>query len=107
MTLKINRDHAQKTHRPMLEDEEIASQLKDLLTPAIAAQASYYRQLGLRDRLLNLPLMIGAILTLIWRDVPGVTELTRMLARDRFLWCNPTKITQQALQIFDFSSYII
>ncbi len=97
MSRKINRDHAKKTHRPMVEDEEIASQLEDLLTPAIAAQASYYRQLGLRDRILNLPLMLAAVLTLIWRDVPGVTELTRILARDGFLWCNPTLISQQAL----------
>ncbi len=41
--------------------------------------------------------MMAAILTLIWRDVAGVTELTRMLARDGFLWCNPTKISQQAV----------
>ncbi len=32
----------------MVEDEEIASQLEDLLTPVISAQASYYRQLKLR-----------------------------------------------------------
>ena len=97
MSRKTNRDHGKKTHRPMVEDSEIASQLEDLLTPAIAAQASYYRQLKLRDRILNLPLMMAAILTLIWRDVAGVTELTRMLARDGFLWCNPTKISQQAV----------
>ena len=34
----------------MVEDAEIASQLEDLLTSAIAAQASYYRQLKLRAR---------------------------------------------------------
>ena len=27
----------------------------------------------------------------------GVTELTRILAREGFLWCNPTKVTQQAV----------
>ncbi len=48
MSRKTNRDHGKKTHRPMVEDSEIASQLEDLLTPAIAAQASYYRQLKLR-----------------------------------------------------------
>jgi hypothetical protein len=35
----------------------------------------------MRDRILNLPLMVAAVLTLIWRDVAGVTELTRMLNR--------------------------
>ena len=33
----------------------------------------------------------------MWRDVAGVTELTRILAREGFLWCNPTQITQQAV----------
>ena len=66
-----------KRWRPMVEDEVIASQLEALLTPAITNQENYYRQLGLRDRILNLPLMVAAVLTLLWRDVPGVTELTR------------------------------
>jgi len=68
-----------------------------LLTPVITAQENYYRQLGVRDRILNLPLMVAAVLTLLWRNVPGVTELTRMLAREGFLWCSPTQVTQQAV----------
>ena len=40
---------------------------------------------------------MAAVLTLLWRDLAGVRELTRMLARDGFLWCNPTKVTQQAV----------
>lgn len=94
---KTNRDHAKKTARPMVEDQVIASQLEALLTPAITAQENYYRQLRLRDRILNLPLMVAAVLTLLWRDVAGVRELTRMLARDGFLWCQPTQVSQQAI----------
>ena len=94
---KLNRDHAKKTQRPMVEDEVIANQLEKLLTPAITAQKNYYRQLGLRERILNLPLMVAAVLTLLWRDVAGVTELTRILAREGFLWCNPTQVSQQAI----------
>jgi hypothetical protein len=81
----------------MVEDEVIASQLEALLTPAITAQENYYRQLGLRDRILNLPLMVAAVLTLLWRDVAGVAELTRMLAREGFLWCSPKTVSQQAI----------
>ena len=94
---KTNRDHAKKMARPMVEDETIASQISALLTPAITSQENYYRQLGLRGRILNLPLMVAAVLTLLWRDVAGVTELTRMLAREGFLWCRPTTVTQQAM----------
>ncbi|MGK7917964.1 MAG: IS4 family transposase [Prochloraceae cyanobacterium] len=81
----------------MIEDEVIASQLEDLLTPAITSQENYYRQLGMRQRILTLPLMVAAVLTMLWRDVAGVRELTRMLAREGFLWCNRLKVSQQAL----------
>ena len=48
-----NRDHAKRQQRPMIEDEEIAAQLEQLVTPAVVAQEKYYRQLGMRDRILN------------------------------------------------------
>lgn len=94
---RLNRDHAKKTQRPMVEDEVIANQIEALLTPAITAQENYYRQLGLRDRILNLPFMVAAVLTLLWRDVASVTELTRILSREGFLWCNSAQVSQQAL----------
>jgi hypothetical protein len=68
-----------------------------LLTPALAKQKKYCRQLGLRDRILTLPLMVAAVLTMLWRDVAGVRELTRMLAREGFLWCDRLQVSQQAL----------
>jgi hypothetical protein len=37
------------------------------------------------------------VLTLLWRDVPGVGELTRMLAREDLLWCRAVSVTQQSL----------
>ena len=92
-----NRDHAQKKQRPDVSDEVIAQQLEDLLTPAIDAQASHYKRLGLRARILTLPLMVAAVLTLLWRDVPSVGELTRMLAREDLLWCRRVEVSQQAL----------
>ena len=92
-----NRDHAKRRQRPMMEDEVVAAQLEQLVTPAVLAQEKYYRQLGMRDRILNLPLMVAAVLTLIWRDVAGVRELTRILNREGFLWCEPKQVSQQAL----------
>lgn len=38
---RTNRDHA-KQQRPMVEDEVIAAQLENLVTPAITAQENYY-----------------------------------------------------------------
>ena len=92
-----NPDHVKRHNRPSPNNQAIASQLEALLTPAISGQQAYYRQLGLRERILNLPLMVAAVLTLLWREVPGVQELTRLLAREDLLWCRATKVSQQAL----------
>lgn len=97
MSRKTNRDHAKRQQRPMIEDEAISAQISALLTPALASQKKYCRQLGLRDRILTLPLMVAAVLTILWRDVAGVRELTRMLARENLLWCDRLKVSQQAV----------
>ncbi|MHC0068257.1 IS4 family transposase, partial [Nostoc sp. UIC 10890] len=94
---KRNADHAQRHNTPTIDNEVISQQLQALLTPAIFAQQKYYKQLGLRDRVLNLSLMVAAVLTLLWRQVPGVQELNRLLAREGLLWCRATKIAQQSL----------
>lgn len=94
---RLNRDHAKKTQRPMVEDRVIAEHLTALLTPTIRSQSRFFRELGLRDKILTLPLMVGAVLTLLWWDVPGVTELTRLLETEGFLWCGKIKVSQQAL----------
>ena len=41
--------------------------------------------------------MMAAVLTLLWRQVPSVHELTRVLAREDLLWCRAVKVSQQAL----------
>jgi hypothetical protein len=41
--------------------------------------------------------VVAAVITLLWRDVPSVRELTRILGREGFLWCQPTQVSQQAL----------
>ena len=97
MSRKSNRDHAQRKQRPMVEDQVIAEYLTNLLTPTIKSQSKFFRQLGLRERIITLPLMVAAVLTLLWRNVPGVTELTRLLETEGFLWCEPTQVTQQAM----------
>ncbi|MEM6610790.1 MAG: IS4 family transposase, partial [Cyanobacteria bacterium P01_C01_bin.72] len=49
------------------------------------------------DRILSWPLMLAAVLTLVWRQVPSVRELNRMLARENLLWAKTTSVSQQAL----------
>ena len=82
---------------PSASNEEIERRLEELLTPAIFSQVAYYRQLKMRARILTLPLMVALILTILWRQVPSVRELTRVLERENLLWCSAVKVSQQAL----------
>ena len=92
-----NPDHVRRRNMPSVDNEEVESRLKALLTPVVWQQMAYYRQLGLRDRILNLPLMVALVLTLLWRQVPSVHELTRILAREDLLWCKAVEVRQQSL----------
>lgn len=92
-----NPDHVKRHNTPTINNEVISQQLEALLTPAIDAQQKYYKQLGWRNRIINLSLMVAAVLTLLSRQVPSVQELTRLLAREDLLWCRATKIAQQSL----------
>ena len=93
----INSDHVRCRNVPSPENEQVSQRLTELLSPSVWAQQAYYRQLGLRERILTLPLMVAAVLTLIWRQVPSVCELARLLNRQDFLWSKATKVSRQAL----------
>lgn len=75
----------------------VEARLKELLSPAVLGQWWYGRLLGLRDRLLTLPVMVSLTLTLLWRQVPSVCELARLLAREELLWSPRLEVSQQAL----------
>jgi len=92
-----NPDHVRRRNRPSPDNEVIAERFEELVLPAVAGQLAYFRRLGLRDRILSLPVMVATMLTLLWRQVPSVCELARMLAREKFLWAPQVKVSQQAL----------
>lgn len=92
-----NPDHVRRVNVPGPQDETIQKQFEELLSPAIYAQSAFYRSLELRDRILNLPLMITAILAMLWRQIPSVCELTKTLNREGALWMRPVKVSQPAL----------
>ena len=91
-----NADHVRRTNRPSPDNVVITEWLKTLVTPAVFGQLAYYRSLGLRDRLLSLPVMVAAVL-LLWRQVPSVCKLTRLLGREDLFGTPKVPVTQQAL----------
>ena len=94
---KSIRDHARNRTHPNVDNTAISQQLEDLVKPCVYQQLAYYRSLGMRARILSLPLMLAAVLTLVWRQVPSARELNRMLARENLLWVKATSVSQQAL----------
>lgn len=96
-TRAVQRD---RTKRPLSapSDEQITARLTEVIHPATLQLVSYYHQLGLRERLLTLPVMVALVLSLIWRQFSGVSELVRVIRTETLLWVPPLqKLSQQAL----------
>lgn len=77
--------------------EAVTERLADLIHPATLAQLDHFRTLGLRERVLTLPVMVALVLSLIWRQVGGVAELQRLLEHEGLLWTAPTPVRRQSL----------
>jgi hypothetical protein len=95
----LSRDHARPRTAAAPASPAVEARLSELITPTFFAAGDDYRQLGLRARVLTLPVMVGVVLTLIWRQVPSVSELIRLLARERLFWVPRQELTQQALSL--------
>jgi hypothetical protein len=95
-TRAIQRD---RTKRPLSAPlaEPIEQGLTEVIHPATLAQLDHFRQLGLRERVLTLPVMVALVVTMLWRQIPAGAELVRLLNTEGFLWCSPTPVSEQAL----------
>jgi hypothetical protein len=91
------RDHVRPRGAPGPTDEAIEARLAEVVGPATYAVAEQYRRYGLRWRVLTLPVMVALLVALIWRQVPSVRTLARLLAREHLLWEPPRRVSQQAL----------
>ena len=94
---ELSRDHARPRTAPMLTAPVVTERLTDLVSPVAFALGDEYRRLGLRARILSLPVMVGVVLAMIWRQVPSVSELGRVLAHEGLLWVPRQAVSQQAL----------
>lgn len=92
-----NPDHIRRRNVPAPDNPAMSEHLQKLLSPLVYNQQAYYRSLGMRERILTLPLMVAAVVTLLWHQVPSVGELTRMLNRHDLLWAKAVRVRQQSL----------
>jgi hypothetical protein len=96
-TRAIQRD---RTKRPLSAPpaEAVVARLTEIVHPATLAQVSYFHGLGLRARLLTLPVMVALVLSLLWRQIGSINELVRVVHTEAVLWVPPLRtLTQQAL----------
>jgi hypothetical protein len=72
-TRAIQRD---QTKRPNAAppDEQIEALLKEAIQPATFSQVAHFHQLGLRERILTLPVIVVFILSLLWRRLRNSTR---------------------------------
>src|SRR5262245_19368663 len=96
-TRAIQRD---RTKRPNSAppDQQIEARLTELIHPATYAQVATFHAMGLRERILTLPIMMAFVLSLIWRHVGSVSEATRVLREEGLLWASPQQVTQSAVE---------
>lgn len=95
-TRAIQRDRSQQ---PLREPppEEIENLLEELVSPVVYAQSAIYRAMGMRERILTLPVMVAFILGMIWRQVGSVMDAIRELNKHGILWAPPSQVSQQAV----------
>lgn len=68
------------------------------LTPAVFAQArAAHTHLKLRERKLNLPTMCAIVLSLVWRQIPSLSEVLRVLQSEGLLWVEAVGVSVEAL----------
>ena len=78
-------------------DAQVSARLTELIHPLTLSQVAYYHDLGLRERVLSLPVMVALVLSMIWRQIGSVCVLVRLLHDEGFLWTAPVQVSQQAL----------
>lgn len=96
-TRAIQRD---RTKRPNSAppDAQIEAHLTELIHPATYAQVATFHAMGLRERILTLPVMMAFVLSLIWRHLGSVTEAVRVLQEEGLLWASRTEVSQSAVE---------
>lgn len=100
-----NPDFRHRSHVPQPRVEEVESRLWELVSPSLMAPRLMERRdpkdpqrvIRMRQRLLTLPVMVGIIVSMVWRRIVAVAELARVLAQEGLLWVSPLKVSEQAI----------
>jgi hypothetical protein len=95
-TRAIQRDQT-KRENTAPPDEEVQALLEEVIQPATFSQVAHFHQLGLRERVLTLPVMVAFVLSLLWRHIGSVREAVRVLNQEGLLWTGAMPVSPQAV----------
>ena len=90
---------ADRQKRPLVDNltAEVEALFRNMVHPLTLLQCDLFRQMGLRERTLTLPVMMALLLSAVWRQIAAVNELVRLIRDEAVLWEEPQKVSQQAL----------
>jgi Transposase DDE domain len=103
-----HRPHLECRHRsqiPLPAVDDVEQRLLEVLSPSLLAPRQLERRgprqpqrlIRLRQRLLTLPVMVAIIVSLVWRRVPSIAEVQKVLTREGLLGMVPRQVSPQAL----------
>ena len=93
-----NPDFRARTNFPLPPVAEIERRLRAVLTPGLlAARRVDPAGSKLRDRILTLPVMAVLMVSLVWRQLPSLSEALRVVAREGLWDFAPFRVSRQAL----------
>jgi len=96
-TRAIQRDRSKRVNS-LPPDEEITAWMEAVIHPAVYAQLETYYAMGLRARILTLPVMTAFVLGMLWRQLGSVREAVRVLREEGMLWVSAVEeVTPQAV----------
>lgn len=95
-----NPDLRRQRQTPALEIPQLVEELKEYLTPCLFTPLKYVQgnhEKLMRERLLTLPVMVALVVSLVYRNIPGLSETVRLLQQEGLLWVKPLKVSKQAV----------
>jgi hypothetical protein len=98
-------DFRHRSQIPLPAVDEVEQRLMDVLSPSLLAPRQLERHdprqpqrlIRMRQRLLTLPVMVAIIVSLVWRRVPSVTEVQKVLTQEGLLGMAPLQVSPQAI----------
>lgn len=95
-----NADLRRRTQVPAPAIREIEQSLLGYLSPASFKPLSGVKGnhgKAMRERLLSLPVMVAVVLSLVYRQINGLSELLRVLQQEGLLWVEPFRVSVEAV----------